>query len=156
MKKIIKKLTTSALLALMVISCVSINVLAAPLSAPQLPDSIVVDGREFVKDELSGGFNTAIPDNEVAMFRASYRVLGSDVKLYTDPNPHGHGPEHFASGWVQTTAPRFYARAEVRLNGTTFATSGNEYNPAGSNIADATTVLCDYNTANKAYIFYGW
>lgn len=163
MKKMIQKLTASALLALMAISCVSFGALAAPIPTPQLPDSIIVDGIEFVKDKSSSGRGTALPDNSVALksnnnmafAAASYKVTGSDVTLYTNSNPHGHGPEQFASGWVQTTAPSFYARAEVRRNNSTIVSDSNRWN-SGSNIANSTTTYCDHNSGNKANFFYGW
>ncbi|WP_206700941.1 hypothetical protein [Lysinibacillus sphaericus] len=37
----------------------------------------------------------------MSISRNSYKVTGSDVRLYVDSS-HGHGGDHFASGWVAT------------------------------------------------------
>ena len=153
MKKIIQKLTASALLALMAITCISTTALAASVSTSPLPDAIVVDGREFAREESSDDSNVAVPDNKAVASRATYKLTGSSVSLYTESNPHGHGPEQFSHGWVQTTAPKFYARAEVKRSNKTIVSALNKF---GKGTVYSTSPLAGYNSGNQAKIFYGW
>ncbi|MDR2356462.1 MAG: hypothetical protein LBD92_00025 [Oscillospiraceae bacterium] len=149
MKKLVSTLLIVTLLAMS-----GMTVLA---DRPQLPDTIIIDGREFVVDEAaSAGRNSAIYDNSLFIPLVGYTVLGSDVHMYIDYS-HGHGGDQFASGWVQTNAPSFYARAEVRLNGQTVVTGINTQNSAGSDIAYSNTPLAIGIDNNRtANIFYGW
>ena len=57
----------------------------------------------FVMDKSAdGGSDSASRDNNtMSISRNSYKVTGSDVRLYVDSS-HGHGGDHFASGWVAT------------------------------------------------------
>lgn len=112
---------------------------------------MTIDGRVFELDESYDGKNTATPDNE--MTRA-YSVLGSDVALYIDYS-HGHGGDHFASGWVQATAPSFTARAVACTNGSLNTTDQNTRNVG--NTANATSYLSTgVSSSNTPRIFYAW
>lgn len=128
---------------------------SVPAFAAQLPDTIIRDGKEFVMDvSAGGGSGTATPDNISSMARSSYKVLGSDVKLYIDYS-HGHGGDHFSAGWVKATAPKFYARAEVWANGR-LDTSGKNTDNKGDT-ANATSYLATGIVENATpRIFYGW
>lgn len=121
----------------------------------ELPGSITIDGREFMLDRTAGGGrNTATPDKNMNMTQSSYRVTGSDVALYIDYS-HGHGGDHFAAGWVEATAPRFTARAEVWANGRVVVTGTNNLNRG--NRAEAASYLA-VGIVNNAVprIFYNW
>jgi|GEM_PF-4338515 len=106
-KGILRSMVTSAAVAGMMFS--SIPAFAA--ESPELPESLIIDGKEFILEKSES--NTATLET-MGNFQtlASYQLLGSDVGLYVDSS-HGHGGDNYASGWVKTTAPRFTARAEV-------------------------------------------
>ena len=158
-----RKALSVIILGIMLLSIASMPALAANTApalatstTPQLPDTVVVDGRLFVADiSASRGQGSAEPDDGVVVSR-SYTVLGSDVRMYIDYS-HGHGGDQFAWGWVQATAPKFYARAEIRLNGQVEVKGTNTYNPTGSNIAESATPLAvSIDNNRKAHVFYGW
>lgn len=125
--------------------------------AEELPQTIFRDGRVFTIDRSAGGGpNTATPDFDMRnTYRdASYKVLGSDVALYIDYT-HGHGGDHFAAGWVQTTAPIFWAKAEVWANGRVDTTGS--YNKNVGDIARASSYLAVGIVENAVpRIFYKW
>lgn len=130
MKKFLRRMASATIIATMAVSSISAY-------GAQLPKSIMMNGREFVMDiTAGGGSGTATPDNPKA--RSSYKVLGSDVRLYIDYS-HGHGGDHFAAGWVQATAPYFTARAEVWANGRLVVTGTNNMNIG--DIADGSSYL---------------
>ena len=147
MKKYFKRITG-------ILAASAVMVSSVPVFAAQLPDTIIRDGRVFVMDKSSQKSEPAIPDFTNLTKRASYKVLGSDVQLYIDPS-HGHGGDHFAAGWVQATAPKFTARAEV-WSGSKLDTTG----PNTANIGD-TANACSYLAVGivkdaRARIFYNW
>lgn len=123
--------------------------------SPELPESIYLDGREFKMDKSAGGgFGTATPDFDTKNQLNSYRILGSDVRLYIDYS-HGHGGDHFAAGWVQTTAPKFTARAEVWQGSRLVVTGTN--NPNQGDIARAASYLAVGIIKDaRPRIFYAW
>jgi len=155
MKKILRRLVTAMISAAIMLSSVSVFAAQQPKpNAPQLPQSIIKDGKVFERDVTAGGGNgTATPDNPAAMSRA-YTVTGSEVWLYVDYS-NGHGGDHFAYGYVQATAPSFTARAEVWANGKMVVTGPNIRN--SGNIAYATSSSA-VGLVNNAYprIFYAW
>ncbi|MEK8200157.1 hypothetical protein [Lysinibacillus sp. FSL M8-0134] len=129
---------------------------AAPTSAPELPETITVDGKVYTMDvSAGGGYGTATADNMEgrATTLASYQVLGSDVRLYVSPN--NHGGDHVAAGWVEATAPRFTARAEIWSNGRLDTTGSNMLNKGS--IANATPHPAVGIVSNATpRIFYAW
>ena len=131
------------------ISLSLLALLATPVvvSANPLPEQVVRDGKVFnaIHSEFD---NVAIPDK--ANLR-DYVVTGSDVRKYEEANPHGQGPEHYASGWVSATAPRFYCR--VTLD---YLDSSEQYNRTGENTAYASTVLGGYLPNATPRLYYGW
>lgn len=147
MNKFILRLIGVTTLTTMLFSGVSVY-------ATELPDTIIRNGKVFVKDvSAGGGKDTAIPDFST-MSQRSYKVLGSDVALYIDYS-HGHGGDHFASGWVRATAPRFTARAEVWANGRVDTTGSNVSNVGDT--ATATSYLAVGIVKNATpRIFYSW
>ncbi len=147
-KKFLRKLAGTMVVAGMMFSSI-------PVFAAELPESITMDGKVFIMDKTAGGGSgTATPYNSISMERSSYQVTGSDVRLYIDPS-HGHGGDHFASGWVSTTAPRFTARAEVWSNGRPDTVGRNTANIG--NIASASSGLAVGLVPNAApRIFYAW
>ena len=130
---------------------------SATAFAVELPQTMVRDGRVFTIDRSAGGGpNTATPDfNMRSVTRdADYKVLGSDVALYVDYS-HGHGGDHFASGWVRATAPKFTARAEVWANGKLDTTGPNTKNVGDT--AKASSYLAVGIVKNAVpRIFYNW
>lgn len=147
-KSFLRKLATTMVIAGMMVSSV-------PAFAEELPESINMDGRVFVMDKTAGGGSgTATPDNEINMERGAYKVTGSDVRLYIDYG-HGHGGDHFAAGWVETTAPRFTARAEIWSNGRPVTIGKNTLNIG--KVAKANSGLAVGIISNaKPRIFYAW
>lgn len=163
MKKFSLRLGSAAIIATMMLSSVSAYAAQSPesisMNGTELPNSIMMDGREFVMDvNAGGGSGTAMPDKSMTMMRSmarsSYKVTGSDVRLYVDYS-HGHGGDHFAAGWVEATAPRFTARAEVWANGKLDTTGSNNLNKG--NIANAASYLaCGIVKNATPRIFYNW
>lgn len=156
MKKNLYRLVGLAITTMMMVSSVSVHAEQLPtvvMNGTELPESIMIDGREFVMDKSAGGGRgTAEPDG--VMSRASYSVLGSDVRLYVDYS-HGQGGDHFSSGWVKTTAPSFTARAEVWANGRLNTTGPNTKNKGDT--ATATSYLATGIVSNATpRIFYNW
>lgn len=147
-KEILRKTTAIVITTGLMLSSIS-------TFAMQLPDSIDMDGKTFVMDKSAGGGSgTAIPDEGMNMKRSSYKVTGSDVRLYVDYS-HGHGGDHFAGGWVEATAPRFTARAEVWSNGRLDTTGSNNLNKG--KIASASSYLAMGIVKNVTpHIFYNW
>lgn len=142
-----KKLLSSVLVVAMIAS-MGTTVFASQTN--NLPETILRGGKEYTL--VANEPNSAVPDN-IRSTRA-YAVLASDVGLYIDYS-HGHGGDYFASGYVTATAPRFTARAEVRVGSTTLATSGNKRN--NSDTANATTHLTVGLVDNATpRIFYAW
>lgn len=145
-----KRLIPLMLVAIIMLSTTSVF-------AAELPETIVRDGRVFTMDKTAGGGkDTATPDfnMDTIMMRSSYRVTGSDVRLYVDYS-HGHGGDHFAAGWVEATAPRFTARAEVWANGRLVVTGTNNWNRG--NRAEAASYLAAGIISNAVpRIFYNW
>lgn len=156
-KNILRNLATSMAVAGMMFS--SIPALATESELPELPESIIMDGKEFIMDKSAGGGSgTATPDNSISEVQSlastSYQVTGSDVRLYVDYS-NGHGGDHYAHGWVQATAPRFTARAEVWANGKLNTTGSNNLN--NGNIAYGTSYLATGIVKNaEPRIFYAW
>lgn len=147
-KKVLRKLAATTVIAGMMFS-------STPALAEELPESITMYGKVFEMDKTAGGGSgTATPDNNISTQRSSYTLTGSDVRLYVDYS-HGHGGDHFSSGWVKTTAPRFTARAEVWSNGRANTVGRNTLN--NGNIANATSGL-GVGIVPKATprIFYAW
>lgn len=133
-----------------------------PVSAGQLPESIIRDGKVFMMDRTAGGGSgAAAPDNNMNSEtnfnmgrKSSYRVTGSDVRLYVDYS-HGHGGDHFAGGWVEATAPRFTVRVEVWSNGRLDTTGTNNLNKG--NIARGSSYLaCGIVKNATPRIFYSF
>lgn len=148
-KKFISKMTP-----IMVVSGIIFS--SIPAFATELPESITMDGKVFVMDKSAGGgSDSASQDNNtMSISRNSYKVTGSDVRLCVDSS-HGHGGDHFASGWVDATAPRFTARAEVWSNGR-LNTTGNNHLNSGIR-ANATSYLATGLVPNATpRIFYNW
>lgn len=157
-KKFISKIAPIVVVAGIMFS--SIPAFATELSEPitpvELPESITMDGKVFIMDKSAGGGSgTATPDNKsMSITRSSYKVTGSDVRLYVDSS-HGHGGDHFSSGWVDATAPRFTARAEVWSNGRLNTTGNNQLNSGIR--ANATSFLATGLVPNATpRIFYNW
>ncbi|MFC4403060.1 hypothetical protein [Gracilibacillus xinjiangensis] len=126
--------------------------------SPELPESITKDGKVFTLDKsYGGGPGTATPDKTLdnsMNLLSSYRVTGSDVALYIDYS-HGHGGDHYAHGFVEATAPRFTARAEVWENGRLNTAGTNNLNRG--NIAYGTSHLAvGVSSAHYPRIFYNW
>ncbi|WP_121616694.1 hypothetical protein [Virgibacillus halodenitrificans] len=159
-KKIFRNIATSLLIVCLFFS--NGSAIAADSNSvsnsPELPESIYLEGREFKMDKSAGGgFGTATPDFDVNtknQLNSSYRVLGSDVRLYIDYS-HGHGGDHFAAGWVQATAPKFTARAEVWQGSRLVVTGTN--NPNKGDIARAASHLAVGIVKDaRPRIFYAW
>lgn len=147
---------TVATLALMLMTMVSTTAAyAGETQEDLLPDKIVRDGRVFEYVDGSSRPNSALPDFEGDMSpMADYQVIGSDVGLYIDYS-HGHGGDHFAAGWVQATAPRFSACAQIWANGR-LNTTGSWTRNRG-NIARASSYLAVGIVKNAVpMIFYRW
>ncbi len=148
-KKFISKMTP-----IMVVSGIIFS--SIPAFATELPESITMDGKVLVMDKSAGGGSDSASrdNNTMSISRNSYKVTGSDVRLYVDSS-HGHGGDHFASGWVDATAPRFTARAEVWSNGR-FNTTGNNHLNSGIR-ANATSYLATGLVPDATpRIFYNW
>lgn len=145
-----KRILSLILLTIMILSTTNVF-------ATELPETIVRDGRIFTMDKTAGGGkDMAIPDFNMytMMMRSSYKVTGSDVRLYVDYS-HGHGGDHFAAGWVEATAPSFTARAEVWANGRLVVTGTNNSNIG--NRATAASYLAVGIVSNAVpRIFYNW
>ena len=141
-------------LTLAVVMLLAVTALA--FAAEKVPETITVDGREFIRDaRMVSVSNPALPDEGVVMMRG-YTVTASDVWMYIDYG-HGHGGDQFAYGYIQATAPSFYARAEIRLNGAVVVTGINKWNDPGSNISYSASYLAvGIDNNRKAHIFYGW
>ncbi|MGN9165747.1 hypothetical protein ACTNDY_10785 [Tissierellaceae bacterium HCP3S3_D8] len=147
------------LLLVMVCILSANSVFAAEKATQGLPNKIIRDGREFKLYEPSRRSNSAEPDfsatsDQFKMLRDSYRVIASDVALYIDYS-HGHGGDQFAAGYVQATAPKFTARAEVWDNGRLDTTGTNNKNRGDT--AEAASYLSVYIKESRyARIFYNW
>lgn len=147
---------TIATLALMLMTMVSTTAAyAGETQEDLLPDKIVKDDRVFECIDGSSRPNSALPDFEGDMSPiANYKVLGSDVGLYIDYS-HGHGGDYFAAGWVQATAPKFSACAQVWADGRLRA-DGSWHRNQG-NIARASSYLTTGLVPNAVpMIFYRW
>lgn len=152
MKKFLRRLASATIMATMMLSSVSAY-------AAQLPQSIMLDGREFVMDiNAGGGSGTAEPDKSMnlkrSLSKSAYKVIGSDVRLYVDYS-HGHGGDHFAAGWVRATAPRFTARAEVWSGSRLDTTGSNNRNVGDTAEASSYLAVGIVKNANPR-IFYSW
>ena len=111
-----------------------------PSFATELPESITIGDEVFIiNKEAGGGKDTATPDNLISTMKSSYRVTGSDVRLYTNPPSSYSRGNSFSQGWVTATAPSFTARGEVWFSGRIYATGGNTLNRG--NIANARSYL---------------
>lgn len=144
-----KRLIPLMLVAIMMLSTTSVF-------AAELPETIVRDGRVFTMDKTADdGKDTATPDfNMDTIMLSSYRVTGSDVRLYVDYS-HGKGGDHFAAGWVEATAPRFTARAEIWADGRVVVSGTNNWNRG--NRAEAASHLAVGIIPNAVpRIFYNW
>jgi hypothetical protein len=158
MARLISKKRISALALAFVLMFAAATTAFATSPAPELPDTMIRDGRLYVKDaSANSGTNSAIADSPATLLRSvNYQITGSDVSKYIDYS-HGHGGDEYAYGWVQTTAPSFYARAELWNNGALDTTGQNSYNYAGEDIAYAGSYLSVGIVSSRyARIFYGW
>jgi len=156
-KKFISKMASLMVVAGIMFSSIPAfaTELSEPITLAELPESITMDGKVFIMDKSAGGGSgTATPDNKsMNISRSSYKVTGSDVRLYVDS--HGHGGDHFSSGWVDANAPRFTARAEVWSNGRLNTTGNNQLNSGIR--AHATSFLATGLFPNATpRIFYNW
>ncbi|AMO32629.1 hypothetical protein J2D69_17105 [Lysinibacillus sphaericus] len=157
-KKFISKMTPIMVVSGIIFSSISAFATELPESntTVELPESITMDGKVLVMDKSAGGGSDSASrdNNTMSISRNSYKVTGSDVRLYVDSS-HGHGGDHFASGWVDATAPRFTARAEVWSNGRLNTTG---YNHLNSGIrANATSYLATGLVPDATpRIFYNW
>lgn len=149
-KGILRSMVTSAAVVGMLFS--SIPAFAAESESPQLSESLTIDGKEVVL--VKSESNTAILDNtdKIQTF-ASYQLTGSDVALYVDSN--NHGGDHYAHGWVKTTAPRFTARAEVWQGSRAIATGTNNLN-VGSIAYGTSSPAVGIASNRTPRIFYAW
>ncbi len=125
----------------------------------QLPKTIERFCNIYKIDENTRRTNCAELDKKnifkstVTMF-SNYRVIASDVALYVD-NSNNKGGDQFASGWVQATAPKFTARAEVWNRGQIEAGGANSRNKGDT--AYSTSYTCVYIDNNRTpRIFYSW
>ncbi len=155
-RKSLGKLTAGiAVAGMMLFSSIPAFAAESP-EKPELPESMIMDGRVFTMDKTAGGGpDTATLENSERMtLSSSYRLLGSDVRMYVDYS-HGHGGDHYSAGWVQTTAPKFTARAEIWSGGRTVVAGTN--NPNRGNIASAASGLAVGYVSNAVpRIFYAW
>lgn len=154
-KGLLRSMVTSAAVAGMLFS--SIPAFASEAESPVLPESLNIDGKEVILEKSES--NTAIFTPSLNKFDqiqtlATYKLIGSDVGLYVDYS-HGHGGDHYAHGWVQTTAPRFTARAEVWENGKVIATGTNNLN-SGNTAYGTSTLAVGIAGKRTPRIFYAW
>lgn len=143
----------------------ALAIILAPISyaqsqnTKQLPKTIERFNNIYKLDESTRRINCAELDKKnifkstVTMF-SNYRVIASDVALYVD-NSNNKGGDQFASGWVQATAPKFTARAEVWNREQIEAGGTNNRNKGDT--AYATSYACVYIDNNRTpRIFYSW
>ncbi|WP_240186133.1 hypothetical protein [Lysinibacillus fusiformis] len=97
-KKSITKMASIMVISGIMFSCIPAfaTELSEPITPVELPESITMDGKVFIMDKSAGsGSGTATPENKsMNITRSSYKVTGSDVRLYVDSS-HGHGGDHF-------------------------------------------------------------
>lgn len=143
----------------------SLTIILAPIShaqsqnSKQLPKTIERFDNIYKIDESTRRTNCAEFDKRnvlksiITMF-SNYRVIASDVALYIDDS-NNKGGDQFASGWVQATAPKFTARAEVWNKGELEVGGTNSRNKGDT--AYATSYACVYIDNNRyPRIFYSW
>ncbi len=157
-KSILRSMAASMAVAGMMFASIPALAAESPESPelPELPKSITIDGKEYVMDETAGGgSDTATHDNSMSKVQtfASYKLLGSDVGLYINQN--NHGGDHYAYGWVRTTAPTFTARAEIWSNGKVNTTGPNKLNSGDIAYAFSNQAIGLVPNATPR-IFYAW
>lgn len=143
----------------------ALAIILAPIShsqsqnTKQLPKTIERFDKIYKIDENTRRINCAELDKKnifksTVTMLSNYRVIASDVALYVD-NSNNKGGDQFASGWVQATAPKFTARAEVWNQGELEVGGTNNRNKG--DIAYATSYPCVYIDNNRyPRIFYSW